>query len=42
MLKKLPPMQQVADAVVFVPLDMARSITGTTLDITMGTTVLAS
>jgi 3-oxoacyl-[acyl-carrier protein] reductase len=38
MLKKLPPMQQIADAAVFLASDLAGSITGTTLDITVGTT----
>ena len=38
MLKALPSMQDIADAAVFVASDRARSITGTTLDITAGTT----
>lgn len=38
MLKTLPSMQDIADAAVFVASDRARSITGTTLDITAGTT----
>lgn len=38
MLKALPSMQDIADAAVFVASDLARSITGTTLDITAGTT----
>jgi 3-oxoacyl-[acyl-carrier protein] reductase len=38
MLKNLPTMQEIADAAVFLASDLARSITGTTLDITVGTT----
>ena len=38
MLKSLPTMQEIADAAVFLASDLARSITGTTLDITVGTT----
>jgi NAD(P)-dependent dehydrogenase (short-subunit alcohol dehydrogenase family) len=38
MLKALPAMQDIADAAVFIASDHARSITGTTLDITAGTT----
>lgn len=38
MLKKLPPMKDIAQAAVFLASDMAASITGTTLDITCGTT----
>jgi 3-oxoacyl-[acyl-carrier protein] reductase len=38
MLKNLPTMQEIANAAVFLASDLARSITGTTLDITVGTT----
>lgn len=38
MLKKMPPMKDIAQAAVFLASDMAASITGITLDITCGTT----
>lgn len=38
MLKRMPMMKEIADAAVFVASDLASSITGTTLDITAGTT----
>jgi enoyl-[acyl-carrier-protein] reductase (NADH) len=38
MLKKMPPMRDIAQAAVFLASDMAASITGITLDVTAGTT----
>jgi len=38
MLKKLPPMKDIANAAVFLASDLAASITGVTLDVTCGTT----
>ena len=38
MLKKLPPMADIANTAVFLASDMARSITGVTVDVTAGTT----
>ena len=38
MLKKLPPMADIANTAVFLASDMAASITGVTIDVTSGTT----
>ncbi len=38
MLKKLPPMADIANTAVFLASDLAGSITGVTIDITCGTT----
>jgi 3-oxoacyl-[acyl-carrier protein] reductase len=38
MLKKLPPMDEIANTAVFLASDLAKSITGVTIDITGGTT----
>jgi enoyl-[acyl-carrier-protein] reductase (NADH) len=38
MLKKLPPMADIANTAVFLASDMAASITGVTVDVTGGTT----
>jgi enoyl-[acyl-carrier-protein] reductase (NADH) len=38
MLKDLPAMTDIASAAVFLASDMARRITGTTIDVTVGTT----
>jgi 3-oxoacyl-[acyl-carrier protein] reductase len=38
MLKKLPPMMDIANAAVFLASDMASGVTGVTLDVTCGTT----
>jgi 3-oxoacyl-[acyl-carrier protein] reductase len=38
MLKRLPPMADIANTMVFLASDMARSITGITVDVTCGTT----
>ena len=38
MLKRLPPMADIADTAVFLASDLARSITGVTVDVTCGTT----
>jgi len=38
MLKKMPPMQDIANTAVFLSSDMAASITGVTIDVTAGTT----
>jgi enoyl-[acyl-carrier-protein] reductase (NADH) len=38
MLKRLPPMADIANTAVFLASDMAASITGVTVDVTSGTT----
>jgi 3-oxoacyl-[acyl-carrier protein] reductase len=38
MLKKLPPMEDITNAAVFLASNMASSITGVTVDVTSGTT----
>jgi 3-oxoacyl-[acyl-carrier protein] reductase len=38
MLKKLPPMVDIANTAVFLASDLAASITGVTVDVTSGTT----
>ena len=38
MLKKLPPMEDIANTAVFLASDLAKSITGVTIDVTAGTT----
>jgi enoyl-[acyl-carrier-protein] reductase (NADH) len=38
MLKRMPPMADIANTAVFLVSDMARSITGVTVDVTCGTT----
>jgi enoyl-[acyl-carrier-protein] reductase (NADH) len=38
MLKRLPPMEDVANTAVFLVSDLANSVTGVTVDVTAGTT----